>query len=188
MEEHVETWDGMVVPAPAALQRRRNGYGSVPDLPDEELADPAELERQVFLAEWGPILALPVRGAPTIRPDIDEDGGVEWGAFGTVDFERISPKFDKVRYKVEKLREELRDALIMTSIIRRRMPGPEKSRTLNLVRMGHLAPADIVDEDMRGLARFYLRACRILKEIARLEDLRRRRRERELAAMLARWE
>jgi len=164
-----------------------NKYGSIPDLPDEELADPEELERQVFLQEWGPILNLPIRGAPKFRPDIDEDGFVN-GAFGTMDFERISPKFDKVRYRLEKLREELRDVLIMTSIIRRRVPGQEKSRVLDLVRAGHLATADIIDEDMRGLARFYLRACRILKEISRLVDQRRRRRQRELAAMLARWE
>ena len=165
----------------------RNKYGSIADLPNEELADPEELERQAFIKDWEPILTLPIRGAPKFRPEVDEDGFVK-GAFGTVDFERISPKFDKVGYKLDKLREELRDAAIMISIIRRRVPSEQKNQTLKLVRMGHLAPADIVDQDMRELARFYLRACRILKEIERIEAQRRRRRQREVAAMLARWE
>lgn len=94
----MEVWNGLVIPAPAALHKQPKTYGSVPGLPDEELADPEELGRHVFRAEWGPILALPVRRAPTIRPDIDESLGVDWGAFGTVDFERTVPAFDKARY------------------------------------------------------------------------------------------
>ena len=40
--------DGVVVPESALLQRERGSrYGSVPELPDEELADPEELERQI---------------------------------------------------------------------------------------------------------------------------------------------
>ena len=50
------------VPVSALLhEERRNRYGSVPGLDDEELADPAELERQVYLQEFGPVLALPWR-------------------------------------------------------------------------------------------------------------------------------
>ncbi|MFH1109975.1 MAG: hypothetical protein V1790_12400 [Planctomycetota bacterium] len=45
-----------------------------------------------------------------------------------------------------------------------------------------------MDEDLRGLARFYLRARRILKAIERIQAQRRRRKESEVAAMLARWE
>jgi hypothetical protein len=163
-------------------------YGSIPDLPDEELADPEELERQVFIKEWGPILELPVRGAPTIKPNIDENGCADWGAFHTWDFERVSPKFDKVGYKLDRLREELHDAGIMISIIRRHVPRDKMNKTLELVGIGHLATADIADEDLRGLARFHLRARRILKEIERIQAQRRRRKEREVAAMLARWE
>ena len=166
----------------------RNKYGSIPDLPDEELADPEELERQAFIQDWALILELPGRCAPTIKPNIDEKGCVDWGAFDTWDFERVSPKFDKVGYKLDRLREELRDAVIMTSIIRRRVPRDKMNKTLELVGIGHLATADIVDEDLRGLARFYLRARRILNEIERIEAQRRRRKERDVAAMLARWE
>jgi hypothetical protein len=72
---------------------RPRPYGSVQDLDDDELADPDELERQVYLEEFGPILALPVRGRKSqFRPSVDETGVVDWGAFGTVDFERTMPQ------------------------------------------------------------------------------------------------
>ena len=69
---------------PIVPLERDQSYGGVPGLPDEELADPAELERQAFVADWGPILSLPVKSADSgIRPEIDEDGlplpGVENG-------------------------------------------------------------------------------------------------------------
>src|SRR3990172_3324131 len=54
---------------------RDHGYGSVPGLEDEELADPAELERQAMIADWGPILALPVKpGQRRVRPPYDQEG------------------------------------------------------------------------------------------------------------------
>ena len=59
-----EGWveDDVVVAESSLLRVERDtGYGSVPGLEDKELADPAELERQVMLAEWGPILAIPIR-------------------------------------------------------------------------------------------------------------------------------
>src|SRR4030042_3485715 len=97
------------VPVTALLSvQRDNKYGSVPGLDDTELADPYELEREVMLEEWGPVLALPVKGGQRwIGPVADESGGVDWGAFGSVDFERYSGGFDKARYKAEKLRESI---------------------------------------------------------------------------------
>ena len=70
--------DGVVVPESALLRRERGTrYGSVPGLPDEELADPEELERQVYLEAFGPVLALPVDTRPAdIVPAVDEIGGV----------------------------------------------------------------------------------------------------------------
>ncbi len=92
-----EGWieDGVVVAESTLIRVERDtGYGSVPGLDDKELADPAELERQVILAEWGPILAIPITwDRPVIRPSIDEDGELDWGAFGTVDFYRLKPPF-----------------------------------------------------------------------------------------------
>ncbi len=51
----------MVVPESALLKRKtKNRFGSVEGLYDSELADPDELEMQVFKQEFEPILALPV--------------------------------------------------------------------------------------------------------------------------------
>lgn len=166
----------------------RNRYGSIPDLPDEELADPEELLRQVHIQEWGPILSLPVRGASTFRPDIDENGGVSWGAFGTVDFERISPKFDKLRYKIDKLREERRNVRIMIDTVRLRVRDANRYVVLRYALRGVIGIEDILDEDLKGLVGLYLRARRLTEEIERLLEARQRRQERAAAAMLARWE
>ncbi len=109
--------------SPLLAEQKRNPYGSVEGLDDEELADPAELERQAFIADWGPILALPVRTRRGwVQPSIDENGNVDWGAFGTVDFERSMGPCDKLRYKADRLQEKRRDVLIMYSIVSNRLP------------------------------------------------------------------
>lgn len=89
----------LVVPESALLKvERPDRYGSVPGLDDSELAEPDELEKQVFMEQWSPILALPVKGrVNSIQPVIDESDGIDWGAFGTVDFDRYRPEFDKAR-------------------------------------------------------------------------------------------
>jgi len=158
VEEEVED-----VPVSALLHEdRRNKYGSVAGLDDEELADPEELERQVMLQEWGPILLLSNRHEPRgVRPAIDEEGRIDWVAFGTVDFERIRPSFDKVRYKADKLKDELENVLIMLSIVGRRLAGRAKHQVLRYVQMGVIVEEHIVSEDMRAFARLYLRAKRL---------------------------
>jgi len=166
---------------------RTNKYGSVPDLPDEELADPEELERQMYMEEWGAILMLPVRGAPKFRPEVDEDGFVK-GAFGTVDFERISPKFDKLRYKVDKLREERRDVSIMIDTVRYRVRDSDRYGLVKDALKHKTDIDDIPDDDVRALVGLYRRRQRLTEEIERLQKARQRRQQRELAAMLARWE
>jgi len=180
MEQYIETYYGVVVPAPAALQRRPKRYGSIPDLPDEELADPEELERQLYQQEWGPILSLPVRGGRSFSPDIDEDGGINWGAFGTVDFERTIGKFDKGRYKIDKLREERRNLKILIDTLRYHVRDANKFIVLRYALGGIIDVEDILDEDLRNLVRLYLRARRLTEEIDRLYELRRKRKEREV--------
>ena len=50
------------IPVPAAFSIvRPDRYGTVEGLDEDELANPAELERQVYQKEYGPILALPVK-------------------------------------------------------------------------------------------------------------------------------
>ena len=162
-----------------------NRYGSVPGLPDEELASPAELERQVYLKEFGPALALPVRGRKwDIRPSTDEDGQVDWGAFGTVDFWRYSGGFDKAGYKEHKLREELRNIRIDASIVKDRVSPTKRRLVLGYLQRGIIELEHIVDEDLLILAKLYLRARRIQREIKELEEKRARRAERELAKLL----
>jgi hypothetical protein len=176
------------IPLWALGETKPNRYGSIPDLPDEELADPEELERQVFLEEWGPILNLPVRGARTIRPDIDENGGVEWGAFGTVDFARTIPAFGKARYKIDKLREERRNLRILIDTLRYHVRDANRYLVLKYALRGIIAADDILDVDLKDLVKLYLRARRLTDEIEELREARQRRKQRELAAMLARWE
>jgi hypothetical protein len=173
------------VPVSAVLGARcKNPYGSVPGLDDEELADPEELERQVMLADWGPVLAIPKpKRHGDIRPAVVESGGVDWGAFGTVDFERDASGFDKARYKEDRLREQLRDVLIMFSIVKDRLPRV-KYLVLKYVRMGVIELEHIVNEDMVALARLHLRAEQLRREIRRLDVHRQARAERELAALL----
>jgi len=100
--------EGIVMPESVLLKRERpNRYGSVPGLDDSELLSPDELERQVYRQEFEPVLALPVESSKSwIRPVVDGDGEVDFGAFGTVDFERRYP-FNKILYKADKLRQQL---------------------------------------------------------------------------------
>ena len=87
--------EGVVVAGSALLRREaKNRYGSVPGLADEELADPDELERQVYRQMFRPVLELPVEGHHgSIRPTVDQDGRLDFGAFATVDFERERPAY-----------------------------------------------------------------------------------------------
>ena len=166
-ETDVMMEEGFEVPASVLLGRDRgNRYGSVPGLDDSELVDPAELERQVLVAEFGPVLALPVKtGKGFMRPSVSEDGVVDWGAFGSVDFDRYTGGFDKARYKADKVREQLKDVLILLSIVNDRIASPAKYRVLRYLEQGIIEVRHIVDEDMAALARLYLRAQRMRQEI-----------------------
>ena len=179
--------EDVVVPESALLRvEHGNRYGSVPGLDDAELADPDELEREVMLEEWGPVLALPVKGRSSwIQPAVDESGGIDWGAFGTVDFKRTMPEFDKVRYKADKLREELRDLTIRMGLVKERLPGKVKYTVLKYLEMGIIELGHIVNHDMWCLARLYLRARRLQDEIWRLEQASEARRRRRLERFLA---
>jgi hypothetical protein len=172
-----EIHEGVVVAAPAWLEiERKSRYGSVEGLEDEELADPTELERQVILRELEPLFSIPApKKEFNIRPEIRQDGHVDWGAFGTIDFERLFGKFDKAQYKVDKLREKLKDVVIMLEIIGERIPGKGKYLVLKYLREGVIELEHIPDEDMRALARWFLRAQRIREEIRGIEESRRSR-------------
>jgi len=174
------------VPVSALLSvERKNRYGSVPDLEDEELADPDELERLAIAQEWAPVLALPFKSRRGwVQPAVDESGGIDFDAFGTVDFERAMPEFDKARYKADRLQEKLADLLIILGIVKERLPGKAKYQVLKYLKMGVIELEHIVSDDMRALAVLWLRAKRLQTEIADLRESSRARRAKQLAAFL----
>jgi len=148
---------------------RQAGYGSVPGLDDNELAGPAELERQVTIDLWGPILALPVRRRRTgIRAVIDEFGHLDWGPFGTADFERLHGSFDKAMYKADKLKDQLRWTIIMHEMFMERIPGRAKYMVLKHLHMGTIELDHIESHDMYLAAQWALRALRLRREISQL--------------------
>ena len=106
----------------------------------------------------------------------ESDGGLDFGAFGTVDFSRTMPQFDKARYKADKLREKLKDVLIMLSIVKERLPGRAKYLVLKHLKTDVVRVEHIVNDDMLAVARWYLRAKNLRQEIAELEELSYRKR------------
>jgi len=174
----VSSCEGMVVGKSALVSvERHRGYGSVPGLEDEELADPAELERQVFAQEWGPILALPCRSRRGgIRPAIDEWGHLDWGAFGTWDFERLRGPFDAARYKADKLQEQLRNDLFMLDTVRERLSPEAREQVRTQASRPEVDLDDFADADQRAYAKWLRRVRRLSQEIYELREFSRRRR------------
>jgi hypothetical protein len=172
--------DVVLAESPLLRRERKNRYGSVAGLDDSDLADPNELERQVLRGEFGPVLNLPVaKSKCSMRPNIDQDGDIDWGAFGTIDFERYSGGFDKSRYKADKLNERLKDVLILFGIVNERIKTRAKYLVLKYLRMGIIRLDHIANSDMLALARLYMRAKRIRKQIAELREASERRRQRK---------
>lgn len=173
--------DDVVVPeSPLLRTQRPNRYGSIEGLPDEELADPDELERLYWMEEFAPVLALPERKVRKgwIRPNIDEDGKIDWGAFGTVDFDRYRPKFDKMLCKADWLAEEVANQCLMMETISARIKTWAKYKVIEYVTNGILDIGDIVDFDMYCLAERYMRTRRLIREIAELRKKSREKREK----------
>ena len=181
-----EVFDGVEVPVSPLLKRQRSSrYGSIADLDDEELIDPAEVERIYLKSEFAPILALPVKTrSGWIRPNVDEDGTIEVGAFGTVDFDR-HVHFDKALYKAEKLKEELTNERLMVGFASSHIKTIAKYKVIKLVLKGILDVDDIVNAEMHCLARRFLRLRRLQREIAELEE---RSKERRLKKAKKFWE
>ena len=175
--------DGAEV-GPQAWIKPVNRYGTIADLPEEELADPDELERVAYKEMWWPILRLPQQQWECpIRANMDEDGRIEWGAFGTVDFDSYRSQVDKLRYKVEKLKQKLKDMVYMLQISSARIPGKEKFKILRLVRAEQLDIEDIVDNQMYFLAEMYLRAWELRRYVEWLQKKRKQQQEERIAEL-----
>ena len=159
--------DGVEV-APSAWAKQVNRYGSIADLPDEELASPRELERCALQAELEPVLLLPKRKSKGYSPAWDTNSDVDFNAFASVDFDRLRPEFDKARYKADKLREQLRDVLIIFAMLNERVTKKVKYKLLKLVKIGRIEADQIKDWDMWQLAKSYMRALKLIEDIQRL--------------------
>ena len=127
MSEELVEIEGIPVSA-AVTVVRPDKYGTVEGIDKDELASPEEIERMVFKQMWKPVLDLPVkRRGNWIKPQYDEYlGGYDLGAFGTIDFARLIPEFNKARYKADKLQDEFETEVIMVDIIKERIPGRGK--------------------------------------------------------------
>jgi len=140
-------------------------------LGDEE-ATMVQLERLAFMMDWGPIMELPVashRGG--IRPAIDEQGQLDWGAFGTVDFERLREPFDRLKYKADQLQVDVRHNVLMLETVAQKLSTEAKTRILEEGRLGRLDLDQIDDSDEWLFARRYLRIKRLRNEIRELRKL-----------------
>jgi hypothetical protein len=134
-------------------------------------ADLHELDRLAFVLDWGPILELPVRSSRGgFRPAIDEAGQLDWGAFGTVDFERLHGPFDKARFKADCLQEDVRCAVIMLGLISGRMRAEQVNAVQARLRESTFDLDSLDDNDERGFARWYSRIQRLKAEIRELRE------------------
>jgi len=148
---------------------RDTGYGSVPGLDDDELASPAELLRQIALEQWGLMFEIPVELVKSfIRPTIDERGNLDWGAFGTIDFDRLFP-FDKKRYVIDQLKKRLREVLLMFDMVRERLSTEARFEVLEYLKAGKDID-DLKDENEFFWARRYLQVKRIREEIRQIRS------------------
>ena len=185
MTQELETYQGIVVPESVLVKLEgEDKYGCVAGLDDRELADPDELERQAFKKEWEPILALPKPARRCgIRPSIDEDGKPDWGAFATVDFERYRGGLSSGQHKVEQLRGQLKDKLIMLAIVKERLPGNARL-VLEYLRMGIIGLEHMANDDMLAAARLYLQARQLQKKLWAAQEASRRHKHREYGRWL----
>jgi hypothetical protein len=149
---------------------REDKYGKIACLDDDELADPDELERQIVREEFEPILLLPKPKKAKYNPAFKAGGDIDFNAFASVDFDRRKPEFDKARYKADKLREQLKDLVIIIDMLNSRIKSSSKYRVLKLVKKGIMDVDDIADFDLWQMAKYYLRALRLKKEIYRLKE------------------
>jgi hypothetical protein len=148
--------------------------GTLKDLAEDELISQCEIERQIVKAGLGPVLLLPVKNRKNgYHRAWDYSEEIGFNAFGTVDFDRYRPEFDKARYKAGKLREQLRDLVIIIRIVHDRITGTAKHhlpKMLSLAKRNIIDPDDIEHWDSWQFVKMFMRALRIKKEILGLEE------------------
>jgi hypothetical protein len=151
---------------------KRNRYGTVKDLEQEELADPDELARQAEFEYW---LSLMHISESKHNSAWDCHASVDYNAFASIDFDRMMPDFDKAKYKADKFKEQLKDAVILINILSERIHDKRKYKLLKYAKSGVIDIDDISDWHMWQLATLYMRALGLRKQIIQLQDASRQR-------------
>jgi len=171
-----EICSGVVVAESAALLvERLSPYGSVEGLGEEELAEPAELARQVEMEHWGPVLLLPGRkGRSLFSLTASEAEGWPGGAERVYDEEK---ERRTIGSRLMQLREQLRDALIVMDIVKERLAGRAKYVVLKYLRMGIIDLEHIANEDMLAVGKLYLKVRRLREEMQSIQEASERRKE-----------
>ena len=85
--------------------------------------------------------------------------------------------FDKALYKADKLKEELFHERLMMELISSHIKTTAKYKVIKYVLTGILDVDDISDVEMYCLAKRCLRARRLQREIAELQERSRKRRQ-----------
>jgi hypothetical protein len=96
----------------------------------------------------------------------------------------MQPEFDKAKYKADKLREQLKDLLILIYIINDRISSKAKYKILKLVRTSVIEIDDISNWDMWLLSKYYMKAISLRNQIKKLQDASKRRREQRVQKWL----
>lgn len=176
-------YEGVVVPESVLLKRERpNRYGAIEDLPEEELADPDELERCILRDELEPVLLLPKPESERFNPAWNFSVDADFDAFASVDFERMCPEFDKARYKADKVEEERKEVLLTVVMLNERIKSKLKYKLFLHVLKGIIDLDDILDHDMWQFARYCLRAVRLKEQVKELREKSERERQKKADA------
>jgi hypothetical protein len=143
---------------------KTSSCGSVSGLEDEEPADYSELLRQVAIEQWAPLLDIPIkRSGRYIKPAIDDNGNPDYGAFGTMDFERMFP-FNKDIYKIDRLGEQLKNTLIMFDIVKDKVAPEKRAQVIKHVYSGK--DIDLIEDWFQWrMACWFSRARSIMAQI-----------------------
>jgi len=151
--EMIEDIDVDELPISGSIQvLRSTGYGTVPDLDNEEPADVHELQCMAAWQMYGPLLALPGRYGQTGRVVLDSDGEIDWDRIGPARGRRRRPQQRRTR-ELEHLR-----LLGLIGLLSERIPGTAKYTVLKYVRMGILQLEHVTNADLRSVARLEARA------------------------------
>lgn len=154
------------LPVIGSIQVVRNtGYGTVPDLDDEEPADIAELQRMTAWTMYGPLFELAGRRGRLAYPVLDENGEVDWDRVGAAGVHRRR-RSSQPQGRAAQLRTELARVVGLIGILTERVPGTAKYLVLKYARMGILQPDHVTQPDLRAIIQLEAQTRRLQEALA----------------------